>query len=80
MAGKRFFGRLTIRLPDGYVEYSVIRERSYEKFLGRLQEALQNILKSGPEGNVKVNYKGDFAGALYEFMKRAKEGQSDQSV
>jgi len=72
-----FFGHLSIRLPNGYVQHVVIRENHYARFLGRLYEVLETVFKSGvnPE---KVNYKGDYAGAVPTFLKDFERGESHE--
>jgi len=73
---EQFLGHLSIRLPDGYIQYCVVRESHYALFLGRLYEILEIILQSGLNRPVRVNYKGDYAGAVPVFIKRLEDART----
>jgi len=73
---KRLVGELTVVLPDGYVERCIIKERGEKRYLERLKENLEIILKNSPKenGNIKINYSGPYAAGIYDFLKsREKE-------
>jgi len=69
MKPKRLFGKVTITLPDGYVEVCKISERGTKRYLERLKENIEIILKEAGNGNVKLNYRGPFAAGIYDFLK-----------
>jgi len=68
---RRFHGVFRVTLSDGYVEVCDVTERRRSKFLDRLKETLHLILANESDNSkVKVNYRGDFANLIYDFLKR----------
>jgi len=61
---QEYFGLLSVRLPDGYVQYCVVRESHYVRFLGRLYEIAQLLLESSLDKPIRYRYSGDYAGAV----------------
>jgi len=71
----RFAGVITVTFADGHVETCLIKERAEkgkQHFLNIASEYGQLILKVAPKGKVKLNYKGDFAKAIADILRKKK--------
>lgn len=72
----RFVGVIRVTFTDGHVETCVIKEKLAKgkgHFLNLVKEYGQTVLKQAPEGKVKLNYRGDFAREMAEYMGKTKK-------
>jgi len=74
----RFIGLITVIFPDGYVEDCIVKEKAdkgRDHFIDVLKENVTKILEQCPdEENVKVKYKGDFAGEIHDGLFKRRDG------
>jgi len=72
----RFVGVIRVTFADGHVETCVVKERAKmgkQHFLSLVREFGQLILKEAPkDSHVKLNYRGDFAREMAEYMGRQR--------
>ena len=72
----RYIGLITVTFPDNYKEKCLIiqkQTKGSEHFLTQTKGALTIILKTIPEGHVKVKYRGDFTQEIYKALEKQEK-------